>query len=266
MRWAGRRRTRDANPRRRLARILPPLALLGVAVAACGSAAASGGVPNAFRNGNLTAGTVVSVSGTTLVLSTSNGSVTVSFSASTPISETGTGSAADITVGSCITATGSDASGTMTANRVTVSPQVDGSCPAPSFTGGGFAGGRPDFTFGPRPSGGFTSDFASVRGVVTAVSGSAVTVTPSSGSTQAITVPGTATVSTTTSGSTSDLVAGACVAAVGPRSSSGTVDASSLLLQPAGPSGCFSGGSGFGGYGGGGFGGFAGGGGGSTTT
>jgi len=251
---------------------LPVLAGVGLAIAACGST--NGPLPGGFggfRDGNLTDGSVVSVSGSTLVLSTSNGDVTVDFTSSTPISATGSGSVSDITVGSCITATGSDATGTLTATRVTVSPEVNGSCPATSFAGanpGGFPGGRPDFSFAPRPSGGYYSDFASVRGVVTAVSSGAVTVKLTSGSSQGIAVPNTASVSTTTTGSVSDLTSGACVAAVGPKSSSGVVTASSLLIEPAGPSGCFTGGSGFGGFGGGGFGGFGGfgGGGGGTTT
>jgi hypothetical protein len=244
----------------------------GLQIAACGTT--STGSSNRFggvRDGNLTDGSVVSLSGSTLVLSTSSGDVTVELTGSTPISETGTGSVSDITVGSCLTASGSDASGAITANRVTVSPEVNGSCPATSFTGGnpgGFPGGRPNFSFAPRPSGGYTSDFASVRGVVTAVNGGVMTVQPSSGSSQGITVPSTATVATTTAGSVSDLVSGTCVAAIGPRSSSGAVTASSLLIEPPGPSGCFTGGSGFGGFGGGfgGFGGSGGGGGGTTTT
>jgi len=243
---------------------------LGLLIAACGttSSAVPGGY-GGFRDGNLTDGSVVSLSGSTLVLSTSSGDVTVELGSSTPISQTGTGSVSDITVGSCITATGSEASGTMTANRLTVSPEVKGSCPAISLTGGdagGFPGGRPNFSFAPRPSGSYASGFASVRGVVTAVNAGAVTIQPSSGSSQGITVPSTATVATTIPGSTSDLVSGTCVAAIGPKTSSGTVTASSLLIEPTGPSGCFTGGSGFGGFGGGGFGGFGGQGGGTTTT
>ena len=262
------RRPTSGRVRARVATVAA-LGGLGLLIVACGttSSAAPGGYGR-FRDGNLTDGSVASLSGSTLVLSTSSGDVTVDFTSSTPISETGTGSVSDITVGSCITATGSDASGTITASRVTVSAEVNGACPATSFTGGnpgGFGGGRPNFTFAPRPSGGFISDFASLRGVVTAVSGTAVTVQPSSGSGQGIMVPSTASVSTTTTGSASDLVSGACVAAVGTRSSS-VVTASSLLIEPTGPSGCFTGGSGFGGLGGGGFGGFGGGGGGTTTT
>jgi hypothetical protein len=242
------------------------LAGLGLLIAACGTTSTgSSNRLGGFRDGNLTDGSVVSLSGSTLVLSASSGDVTVDFSSSTPISETGTGSVSDITVGSCITATGSaDATGTITAARVTVSPAVDGSCATGSFAGGypGGEGGRPDFTFHPRGTpGGFASDFDNVRGVVTAVSGAAVTVQETGGTTPSITVPSSAQVSTTTTGSTSDLVKGACVAAVGAPAASGTVSARSLLIEPSGPSGCFTGGFGSGGYGG--FGGF---GGGTTTT
>jgi hypothetical protein len=97
------------------------------------------------------------------------------------------------------------------------------------------------------------------------VAGTAVTVQASNGSSASLTVPATARISTTASGSSADLVAGSCVAAIGPRGASGTVEARALLIEPAAASGCFTGGSGFGG---GGFGGFGGGGvsGGSTIT
>jgi hypothetical protein len=236
---------------------------LGLLIAACGTTGTgSSSGYGAFRNGDIADGSLVSLSGSRLVLSTSSGNVTVDFSSSTPISVTSTGSTADITVGSCITATGSaDATGTITAARVTVSPAVNGTCATGSFAGGypGGEGGRPDFTFHPRGTpGGFASDFANVRGVVTAVSGTAVAVQETGGITPSITVPSSAQVSTTTTGSTSDLVKGACVAAVGAPASSGTVSARSLLIEPSGPSGCFTGGFGFGGSGGGG--------GGTTTT
>jgi len=249
------------------------LAGLSLAAAACGTVSSAGAPSTGSRDANLTDGTLVRVSGTTLVLSTSSGDVTVNFTGSTPISDTSMGSDADITVGSCITASGSeDGTGAIIATDVTVSTAVNASCSsgASGVNPGGFPGGRPDFTFRPRetPSG-LTPDFTSVRGMVTAVNGAAVTVQEASGTSGSVTVPATARVSTSTPGSPSDLVAGACVAAIGPRGSSGTVTARSLLIEPAGPSGCFTGSSGFGGYGGyggGGFGGFGGAGGGTTTT
>jgi len=246
------------------------LAGLSLAAAACGTVSSAGAPSTGSRDANLTDGTLVRVSGSALVLSTSSGDVTVDVTGSTPITDTSMGSVADITVGSCITASGSaDGTGLITATNVTVSMAVNGICAAgPSaIDPGGFPGGRPDFTFRPRetPSG-FTPDFTSVRGMVTAVSGAAVTVQETSGISEGVTLPTTARVSTSTPGSPSDLVAGACVAAIGPRGSSGTVTARSLLIEPTGPSGCFTGSSGFGGYGGGGFGGFGGAGSGTTTT
>jgi len=249
------------------------MAALGLAMVSCGTAGASGGTASTgFRYGDLTGGVLVSVSGSTLILSTAGGNVNVAFSSSTSISKTSTGSLADIAVGSCVTATGGvDSMGVITATAVTVSPTDNGSCAPGSYPGGnpgGFPGGRLNVSPRARPSGGFGFDFASVRGVVTAMDGTTVTVQATTGSSESLTVPTTARVSTTASGSTADLVAGACVAAVGPRNSSGTVDARSLLIEPADASGCFIGGGGFGGFGGGGFGGFGGGGdsGGTTTT
>ena len=235
-------------------------------MAGCGTAGASAGLPSTgFRGGDLAGGTLVSVSGSTLILSTANGNVNVAFSSSTPISKTSAGGLSDITVGSCVTAIGSEGSTVaITATSVTVSPAVSGTCASESYTGGnpgGFPGRGADFSPRALPSGGFGFDFGSVRGVVTAVDGTTVTVQPTTGSSESLTVPSTARISITASGSTSDLVAGACVAAVGPRSSSGTVQAHSLLIEPDSGSGCFAGGGGFGGFGGGGFGGYGGGGG-----
>ncbi len=246
------------------------MAALGLAMVACGTAGASAGIPSSgFRAGDLTGGTLVNVSGSKLILSTADGNVTVAISGSTPISKTSVGATSDIAVGSCVTATGSmDSPGAITATSVAVSPAVNGSCATDSYAGGnpgGFPGGRLIASPRARPSAGFGFDFASVRGVVTAVEGDTVTVRASSGSSASLTVPATAKVSSTASGSSADLVAGACVAAIGPRNSSGTVQASALLIEPDAPTGCFTGGSGFGGFGGGGFGG-AGDAGGSTIT
>ncbi len=234
------------------------MAALGLAMVSCGTAGASAGLPSTgFRAGDLTGGTLVSVSGTKLILSTANGNVDVAFSSSTSISKTSTGSLADIAVGSCVTATGGvDSMGVITATSVTVSPAVNGACAAAAYTGGnpgGFPGGRLGASPRARPSGGFGFDFASMRGVVTAVDGATLTVRATTGSSQTLTVPTTARISTTAGGSTSDLVAGSCVAAIGPRGTSGTVQARSLLIEPAGASGCFTGGGGFGGFGGGGY-------------
>ena len=138
------------------------------------------------------------------VQSTTAGQLTVAYTASTRITQTVTGSLADITVGSCIVAidtsaaTSSTSTATSTApTTITVSPAVSGSCTrAGGFGGGGFGGGG--FGGGARPSGSFTpgatrpsgfpsgarsgfpggGNFANAitTGKVTAVSGSTITV------------------------------------------------------------------------------------------
>ena len=251
------------------------VAALGAGVCACGSVGAGSspvaspsaraGLPRA----NVADGTLVQVKGSTLVLSTLSGDVSVTFTTATPIRSISTGTYADIAAGGCITAIGSrDATGAFTAASVTISSPVNGSCTARAFAAGSpgaFPSGRPNSTFRPRatPSGVPTS-VARVRGTVTAVNVTAVTVQSANGTTQTITVPTTVKVSTTSVGSPSDLIQGACVAALGPRAASGAVRARSLVIEPAGPSGCFTRGTGTGA--GSGFGARHGGGGGGTTT
>jgi hypothetical protein len=261
---------------------LVPLALGAVAslaVAACGSSSAStGAAPSssasqrAGRDGgfrrNVAAGELVRISGTSLLLNTQTGDVTVDYSASTPITRTRTGTVAEITPGSCINATGQrDSSGMLTASTVVLNSMVNGTCTGPGGPGG-FSGDRspgasPGFRLRTPPPGAPAIAFA--RGAVTAVSGTSVTVSQPSGSTVTITVPTTVRVTVAEVGSSSDLVIGACVLANGPKNSAGAVQARSLTIFPAGASGCTSGPGGgrgfFGGGRGGGGGGFGGGGG-----
>lgn len=254
-----------------------------LALAACGSgtnatttgakstptAQPSGG-PNGFRR-NAAAGELVQITGTSLVLNTTTGDVTVDFTGSTPVTRTHTGTVADITTGSCILASGQkDATGTVTASTVVVNATVSGSCQGPGLFGNGgqrSPGASPRPSFSPRPG---TPPIAVARGQVTTVAGTAVTVKQPDGTSTTITVPTTVHVSVVQLAATSDLSVGDCVLATGPRNSAGVVTARSLNIQPAGPSGCFTGGGfgfgfggrGFGGGGGGGFGGGAPGGGG----
>ena len=263
-------------------RALPAVAGLGavLALAACGSGTSAsttgarstpspqaGGAGNGFRNRG-TAGELVQIGSTSLVLNTQAGDVTVDYTSSTPVTRTHTGTLADVATGMCITATGQkDATGAITASMVVLNAKVNGSCRGPLGFGGGGApdrspGATPRPTFTPRPG---TPPVAFARGEITAVSGTSVTVLAASGSSTTITVPTTSRISVTDTASTSDLNVGDCVLAAGSKNSSGVVTARSLSVVPAGPSGCFSGGGfgGFGGFrGGGGGGGFGGGGGG----
>ena len=254
------------------------LALLGaaatLAVAACGSSTAARtsatGTPSPQGQGRRggAAGELVRITGSTLVLSTQNGDVTVTAASATPVTRTRTGTVADIVAGSCIIASGQkDAGGTLTASTVRLSPKVDGSCSGPGLfgnggpngapTGGVFRTPNPDRT---PPPGVTPPQFT--RGEVTAVSGTSVTVRATDGSSSTITVPTTVQVAVSAPATFADLAVGDCVLATGPRSTSGTVAARSLNIVPAGPSGCFTG-RGLGGFGGG-RGGFGGGGGGGA--
>lgn len=268
-------------------RALPAVAGIGaaLALAACGSGTSASttgarstptpqanGQGNGARRGG-TAGELVQLGSSSLVLNTQAGDVTVDFTSSTPVTKTHTGTLADVATGMCITATGQkDATGALTASTVVLNAKVSGSCRGPIGFGGpgGGAdrspGATPRPTFTPRPG---TPPVAFARGEITAVSGTSVTVLAASGTSTTITVPTTARISVTDSAATSDLTVGDCVLAAGQKNSSGVVSARSLNIVPAGPSGCFTGGGfgGFGGFrgggGGGGGGGFAGGGGGA---
>ena len=239
-----------------------------LAVAACGTAAAgtttpspSGGSNNSSRARNAAAGQLVQINGTTLILSNANGDTTVTYTGSTVITQTSTGTVSDINPGVCIVAVGQkDATGQVTAATVTVRNPTNGSCAGGGnlFGGGGGAPRTGNPSFSPRPT---PANLGIARGLVTAVSGTSVTVQQTDGTTVTIAVPTTVRVSKTDTVDASTLQTGDCVAATGTRDSSGAVAARALTIVPAGPSGCFTGGRG-GGFGGGGFGGFGGGGGG----
>lgn len=256
-------------------------AVAALAVAACGStgsaagnssssstSGAGGNGQGAARQGrNGAAGELVQINGATLVLNTTNGDVTVKIGGSTPVTQTHTGTVADIVVGSCIVATGKkDSSGTVTASAVRVSPAVNGACTGPglgAFGGQPRNGATPRADASPNPSRTPNPNAGMVRGLVTLVSGTTVTVHDPRGGSGSVTVPTTVRVTTSSTGSTADLALGQCVLAVGSKDSAGVVSATGLSIVPAGPSGCFTGGNGRGLGGGFGGGGFAGSGGGS---
>jgi hypothetical protein len=82
---------------------------------------------------------------TTAAPTTKTSNVTVTLPSAVAISQTVAGTAADVAVGACLTATGTTSAGSVAANRVVVSQPVSGSCTA----GFGFGGGR-----GPGAGGG----------------------------------------------------------------------------------------------------------------
>jgi cold shock CspA family protein len=79
---------------------------------------------------------------------------------------------------------------------------------------------------------------------VTGVTGTQVTVQPSSGSPSTLTVPTTVRISEVEPAGASALQADQCVRATGNRDSKGAVQATSLTVSPPGPSGSCTGGFG----------------------
>jgi len=166
--------------------------MASLGIAACGSATASGGTtpsasPSPGGRGaftrNAAFGQLVQIKASTLILSSSTGDATVTYAPTTTITQTSTGTLANITSGMCITASGTkDAAGTLTATTVILSAPISGSCTTGGFGGGGTfsppAGATPRPSFSP-PAG--AAGLTAARGLVKSVTGTSVTLTESTG-------------------------------------------------------------------------------------
>ncbi|MHB8587417.1 MAG: hypothetical protein ACYDA0_01035 [Candidatus Dormibacteraceae bacterium] len=215
-------------------------ATVGMVAAACGSAATAANTPASpspgrahFRNG--AAGQLVQVNGQTLILTGPSGDLTVTFSGTTTFTRTSTAVLADIVPGVCITAIGQkDSTGRLTATTVRISPKPSAGCGA---TGRFGPSASPPAGASPRPTPSGQPAMAFVSGEVTAATGISITVLTNSSGSQTITVPTTAALTTTVLTSSNDLRTGECLRAVGARNSAGNVQATSITITPAGPSG-----------------------------
>jgi Domain of unknown function (DUF5666) len=225
-------------------------------------------------------GTAAAVSGSSLeVQNPTSGQVTVTFTASTPITDTVSVTSKDVTVGSCVTVVGKPsaagaAAKSVTATSVTISAPVKGDCTgAGGFGGGGFGGfgrggtgtgatPRPSFSARPRPTGSQgafgNGTFGGADGKVTSVSAGGFVVqarTRAAGSGTAtetsvtVIITSASTYLKTITASASALKVGLCVTAVGTANSIGAVAARSIRISQPGPSGCVSGFGGRGGFG-----------------
>jgi hypothetical protein len=221
----------------------------GFLAAACGSGAtaansATSPTPNPgaqFRNG--AAGQLVQVNGQTLILTGPNGDLTVTMSSSTTFTRTSNAVLADIVPGQCLVATGQkDASGGLVAMTVRLSSKTAAGCAAPNRVG---PSPSPGASPRPIPSGQPAQAF--VSGEVTGAAGVSITVLTTGSGSQTITVPTTAAVTRMLAASAADLQTGQCLRANGARDSAGTVQATSIAITPAGPSGTCA--TGFGGRG-----------------
>ncbi len=266
------------------------VAAAAVALAACGSSSsasttASTSAPNHGSGAGGSAGggagaqrfpgvsgTIAAINGVSLeVQNPLTGQTTVNYTWATTFQQTVPASAANVTVDSCITASGTPTTGAastnrfggpVTATRVAISQPTSGNCtagsggfraggpgavpgggPAPGASGGAAPGAQP----GRPPSQTFRgrnpSQFAVAFGLVTAVNGSQVTVSETNPSTQATTTA-TVTLSASTaftqrsSASSSDLAVGKCAQAAGSADTTGAVTARSITLSAPGANGC----------------------------
>lgn len=235
-------------------------------------------------------GKVAAISGKTLqVQSEQTGQVAVTYTATTTFTEAVKASATAVKVGSCVTvrpttdqATTAAAAGPVTAASVQLSDPVKGECGVRGgfAAGGGFGGGAggggvgQNGGGGTRPSGAPTGapgsgraggGFGGVRpvsGLVTAVSGSTITVAAvtfgggrqagaAAGTASPAATPTTTSVEVTTTAATTytktvsaaakDLAVGQCVTAIGSANDTGAVTATMIASQPAIDGECASG-------------------------
>ena len=212
----------------------------GLLAAACGNGAKaansstspSPGGGAQFRNG--ASGQLVQVNGQSLILTGPNGDLTVNIGSTTTFTRTSTAVLADIVPGQCLVATGQkDGTGQLVAMTVRLSPKTAAGCAAAANRVG--PSPTPGATPRPVPSGQLAQAF--VTGEVTAAAGVSITVLTAASGSQTITVPTTATVTRMLPASAADLQTGQCVRANGTRDAAGTVQATSIAITPAGPSG-----------------------------
>ena len=224
-------------------------------------------------------GTAAAVSGSSLeVQNPTSGQVTVTFTATTPITETVTVTSKDVTIGSCVTVVGQPsaagaataggaAARSVTATSVTISAPVKGNCAGAGAGAGGFGGfgrggggssPRPSFSPRPRPTGSRgafgNGAFGGANGKVTSVSASGFVVqgrNRAAGSDTSITVITNAASKylKTVTAKPSALKVGQCITAVGTANSIGAIAARSIRISQPGPNGCVSGFAGRGGFG-----------------
>jgi hypothetical protein len=243
--------------------------VVGVAaavLAGCGgigsSAGASGGAaaktspsPGRGAFGNAVVGQVSQVANGKLTVDQQNATATVTYDSTTSVLQSGAGSLAEAVPGTCVVATGTtDAGGVVTARTFQVQLNMNGNCTPPAGVvagqGAGAGGQRPGRgSLSPGAGGAPPANFAMVRGKLTAVSGTTMTVQPETGSPVTVMVTSTTTLTRLVTSSSSRLAVGECVSANGQRDSSGTVKARSILISAPGPNGCTRAG-GFGGGGG----------------
>jgi hypothetical protein len=220
------------------------MALLMVAcgggTSAAGSAAgpATGGGPG-FSGGGpggaIVAGTVSSVSGDTVTVTTSSGDDQFQLSASTTILKVESATESDLVQGEFALVRGQrNQDGTVTATSVQVGQQPQGGFGAGSQFGGrgggpGFGSARPSRA--PRRSPG-AGNGGTVTGTIAAVGGGTLTITTNGGSDTVVQVPASASILAAVSASIADITSGQTILARGQRDANGMLSAASVQVGP----------------------------------
>ena len=172
-------------------------------------------------------GTIASVDGNTLTITTSQGQATVIISSSTTIEKTVAGDVSDLAQGGFVTISGtSDSSGNVDATSIMV---MQGQPPTRTTPGNGSSTTRPSGTF---PGGGTGRQMT--IGTISAINGNSITVTTTQQSQVTVNIDSNTIIQKTVAGSVSDLQTGLSVSAIGPTDSNGAVDATSISIRPAG--------------------------------
>jgi Domain of unknown function (DUF5666) len=177
------------------------------------------------------AGLIATVSGNSIQVTQQNGTATVDFSDSTPVSEIDPAQLSDVTTGSCVAVRpthdgGAAGSGSITARAVLINPASNGSCSQPQ--GGPGGPGRPGGR-GAQP----------IRGTVASVNGNTVALTTAGNPSQLnVSVTNTTTYSKHTDSNSQAIAQGKCIAARGTKDSSGALQATAINLQPANNGSC----------------------------
>ncbi len=232
--------------------------------ASTGGGSGTGGTPpGAF-------GSVAAITGSQMeVQNQQSGQVTVIWTPSTVFTRIATVPASAVTPGECVTATGAQSAGTITARNVTISqPSSSGTCNLGRRIGAGTRppGSVPNRSFpqGTRP-GGAAAGLSFASGKVTSVSasdmvlsgfsfsgrapGSTASTPPTSAQATTVTVnlSSSTTYTETQAAAAGNLAVGDCVTANGSTSSTGAVTASRIAITSTGGGSCTAGFARFGG-------------------
>lgn len=243
------------------------VSFLGIVVlAACGSNPASGGASTTSSAsatatacaqvraktgalGRATSGMLQSINGTTLTISTPQGSdVTVTYSSATRFTQQSAIAATTLKEGTFVTVVGSNANTTFTATRITVTTATTSSGGFPKFSGtpgtGRFSGNNPCFNrrqFGTPGTGtgqpGSSSNFRGLIGTVSQVSSTSLTLTDTTGAAYSVTITPQTQITQTSSVTATALKTGMALTVSGTKGNNGGINARAitiLLKLPAG--------------------------------